>query len=82
MWIGGYETCYINCRGYVCIERCERLIALGELERVLRVLDDSFSVCTWSNRGTTITLTLSGARFERCVLRYTSETSPLESISW
>jgi hypothetical protein len=36
MWIGGYETYYINCRGYFYIERCERLIALGELERVIQ----------------------------------------------
>lgn len=34
MWIGGYETYCINGRGYFCIERYERLIALGELERV------------------------------------------------
>ena len=36
MWIRGYETYYINCTGYFCIERCERLIALGELERVIQ----------------------------------------------
>jgi len=38
VWIGCYETYCINCRRYFGIERCERLIALRELERVMQEL--------------------------------------------
>jgi hypothetical protein len=35
MWMKGYEIYCINCRGYFCIEGCDRLIALCEPEKVI-----------------------------------------------
>ena len=46
------------------------------------MLDDAFSVCSWSKWETALTIALSGARLERGAFRYTSEAEPLEPISW